>query len=225
MGVFLRQKIVRLYLGDLCLNDTIGDDSVENDGVNEGRRRVLGGLTAAVGAVGAVGVVVPFVGSWQPSAKAKAAGAPVAADISKIEPGAMVTFEWRGKPVYVLRRTEEALNSLPQLEASLKDPSSAQSKQPEYVDPQKRAIRDDILVLVGLCTHLGCAPKLRADVGAADLGGEEWLGGFFCPCHGSKFDLAGRVYAGAPATYNLEVPPHRFVNDSLIIIGEDEGAA
>lgn len=198
---------------------------MDNDGVNESRRRVLGVMTAAVGGAGAVGVVVPFIGSWKPSARAKAAGAPVTADISKIEPGGMVTYEWRGKPVYVLRRTEEALATLPELEEQLKDPQSEQSKQPGYVDAEKRAIKDEYLVLVGLCTHLGCAPKLRADVGAADLGGKEWLGGFFCPCHGSKFDLAGRVYSGAPATYNLEVPPYRYVSDKVIVIGEDQETA
>ncbi len=195
---------------------------MENDGVNEGRRRVLGAMTAAVGGVGVVGVAVPFLGSWNPSARAKAAGAPVKADIGKIEPGAMVIYEWRGKPVFVLRRTADALGSLPKLVEKLKDPESEKSAQPDYVDPTKRSIKDEYLVLVGLCTHLGCTPKLRTDVGAADLGGKEWLGGFFCPCHGSKFDLAGRVYAGAPATFNLEVPPYRYESDSVIVIGEDQ---
>lgn len=193
--------------------------------MNVGRRRVLGAMTAAVGGAGAVGVVIPFIGSWQPSARAKAAGAPVSVDIGKIEPGQMITAEWRGKPIYVLRRTAEALASLPKLVDKLKDPESASSTQPSYVDPSKRAIKDEYLILLGLCTHLGCAPKHRPDVGAADLGGDEWLGGFFCPCHGSKFDLAGRVYSGAPATYNLEVPPYRYVSDTVIIIGEDQETA
>ncbi|MEM8499516.1 MAG: ubiquinol-cytochrome c reductase iron-sulfur subunit [Pseudomonadota bacterium] len=195
---------------------------MDNDGVNQKRRRVLGVMTAAVGGAGAVGVVVPFIGSWNPSARAKAAGAPVTVDIGKIEPGGMVTAEWRGKPVFVLRRTEEALGNLPKLVEKLKDPQSEASKQPTYVDASSRAIKEEYVVLLGLCTHLGCSPKLRSDVGAVDLGGEEWLGGFFCPCHGSKFDLAGRVYSGAPATTNLEVPPYRYVSDSVIVIGEDQ---
>ncbi len=198
---------------------------MDNDGVNQKRRRVLGVMTAAVGGAGAVGVVVPFIGSWNPSARAKAAGAPVTVDIGKIEPGGMVTAEWRGKPVFVLRRTEEALGNLPKLVEKLKDPQSEASKQPTYVDASNRAIKDEYVVLLGLCTHLGCSPKLRADVGAADLGGAEWLGGFFCPCHGSKFDLAGRVYSGAPATTNLEVPPYRYVSDNVIVIGEDQETA
>lgn len=198
---------------------------MDNDGVNVGRRRVLGAMTAAVGGAGAVGVMVPFIGSWQPSARAKAAGAPVSVDIGKIEPGQMITAEWRGKPVFVLRRTAEAMESLPKLVDKLKDPESESSTQPGYVDSTKRAIKDEYLVLLGLCTHLGCSPKLRTDVGAADLGGDEWLGGFFCPCHGSKFDLAGRVYSGAPATYNLEVPPYRYVSDTVIMIGEDQETA
>jgi ubiquinol-cytochrome c reductase iron-sulfur subunit len=181
--------------------------------------------TTAVGAAGMVGVAVPFVGSWNPSAKAKAAGAPVKANIGNIEPGAMITVEWRGKPVYIVRRTSEALASIEKLESSVSDPQSEQSKQPSYVDMANRAINPEYLVLVGLCTHLGCAPKYRPDVGAADLGGDEWLGGFFCPCHGSKFDLAGRVYKGVPAPLNLEVPPHRFESDSILIIGEDQEAA
>ncbi|MFK7731741.1 MAG: ubiquinol-cytochrome c reductase iron-sulfur subunit [Pseudomonadales bacterium] len=196
---------------------------MDNDGVNQKRRRVLGAMTAAVGGAGAVGVVVPFIGSWNPSARAKAAGAPVTVDIGKIEPGGMVTAEWRGKPVFVLRRTEEALGNLAKLVEKLKDPQSEVSKQPSYVDSESRAIKEEYVVLLGLCTHLGCSPKLRADVGAADLGGAEWLGGFFCPCHGSKFDLAGRVYSGAPATTNLEVPPYRYVSDTVIVIGEDQG--
>jgi ubiquinol-cytochrome c reductase iron-sulfur subunit len=181
--------------------------------------------TTAVGAAGMVGVAVPFVGSWNPSAKAKAAGAPVKVNIGNIEPGAMITEEWRGKPVFIVRRTKEALAALDQLAGNLRDPESQESKQPAYVDPANRAINAEFLVLLGLCTHLGCAPKFRPDVGAADLGGDEWLGGFFCPCHGSKFDLAGRVYKGVPAPLNLEVPPHRYDGDNVLIIGEDQEAA
>jgi len=193
--------------------------------VNAGRRRFLTAATSVVGAAGVVGVAVPFLASWKPSAKAKAAGAPVTWDISSLEPGGMVTVEWRGQPVYVLRRTDEALASLEKVADELRDPESSESDQPEYVDPVQRSIRPDILVLVGLCTHLGCAPKFRPDVGAADLGGDAWQGGFFCPCHGSKFDLAGRVYQGVPAPTNLVVPPYRFESDSVLVIGEDQGAA
>ena len=198
---------------------------MSDQGVNTGRRRFLTAGTTAVGAVGAGYVAVPFVASWNPSAKAKAAGAPVKWDISKLEPGAMVTVEWRGKPVYIVRRTEESLASIEKLTDAVDDPQSEKSIQPEYVDPAQRAIRAEYLVLVGLCTHLGCAPKYRPEVGAADLGGDEWLGGFFCPCHGSKFDLAGRVYKSVPAPTNLEVPPYRFETDSIVVIGEDEETA
>jgi len=197
---------------------------VSNDGVNEGRRRVLTAMTSAVGAVGVVGAAVPFVGSWSPSAKAKAAGAPVEVNISKIEPGAMVTVEWRGKPVFIVRRTPEALANLETMEALISDPMSEKSVQPEYTKNKNRAIKDEVLVLLGLCTHLGCAPKFRPDVGAEDLGGSSWLGGFFCPCHGSKFDLAGRVYKSVPAPLNLEVPPYKYVSDDVIIVGEDQEA-
>lgn len=197
---------------------------MSNDGVNQGRRRFLTGATCVVGAAGAVGAAIPFVGSWYPSARAKAAGAPVKINISKIEPGGMAIEEWRGKPVYIVRRSAEALASLGQLTDTLSDPESEKSEQPEYVNPETRAIRDEYLIMVGLCTHLGCAPKYRPEVGAADLGGEEWLGGFFCPCHGSKFDLAGRVYKGVPAPLNLPVPPHMYESDSVVVIGIDEEA-
>jgi ubiquinol-cytochrome c reductase iron-sulfur subunit len=197
---------------------------MSNDEVNNSRRRFLATSTAAVGAVGAGTVAVPFLGSWQPSAKAKAAGAPVKADISKLEPGLMSTFEWRGKPVYIVNRTEEQLKSVISLNGNLKDPDSATSDQPTYVEGDFRSVKEAIGIYVGLCTHLGCAPKFRPEVGPADLGAD-WLGGFFCPCHGSKFDLAGRVYQGVPASENLVVPPHKYVSDSIIILGEDGGAA
>ncbi|MDP4916161.1 MAG: ubiquinol-cytochrome c reductase iron-sulfur subunit, partial [Haliea sp.] len=176
---------------------------MSSDGVNTGRRRFLTAATSVVGVAGAVGIAVPFVGSWNPSAKAKAAGAPVKADISKLEPGQMVVVEWRGKPVYVVHRTESQLASLDLLTGELKDPESLVSSQPDYIEGAARALRPEMLVVEGLCTHLGCAPKFRPEVGAADLGGDAWLGGFFCPCHGSKFDLSGRVYAGVPASTNL----------------------
>lgn len=198
---------------------------MSNQVVNKGRRQFLTVATSVLGAAGAVGVAVPFVGSWNPSAKARAAGAPVKADVSKIEPGQMIVVEWRGKPVYVVRRTQESLDALAKMEPALRDPESQESVQPGYVDPKNRAIRPDLLVLLGLCTHLGCAPKYRPDVGAADLGGAEWLGGFFCPCHGSKFDLAGRVVQGVPAPLNLEVPPYSFEGDNVLVIGVDQEAA
>jgi ubiquinol-cytochrome c reductase iron-sulfur subunit len=198
---------------------------MSSDGVNPVRRKFLVAATSAVGVAGAVGIAVPFVGSWNPSAKAKAAGAPVKADISKIEPGQMIVVEWRGKPVYVLHRTPEQIEGLVSLNDDLKDPDSAISSQPDYITGIDRAIRPEFLVIEGLCTHLGCAPKFRPEVGAADLGGDAWLGGFFCPCHGSKFDLSGRVYAGVPASTNLVVPPHSFEGDNVLVIGVDAEAA
>jgi len=197
---------------------------VSNDGVNQGRRRVLTALTSVVGAAGVVGAAVPFVGSWNPSAKARAAGAPVQFNISKLEPGQMVTVEWRGKPVFVVRRTDKALETLDHLQDRLRDPESKKSVQPQYAKNEYRSRKKDILVLLGVCTHLGCAPTYRPDVGAEDLGGEDWVGGFFCRCHGSKFDLAGRVFAGVPAPINLEVPPYKYLNDDVIVIGEDQEA-
>ncbi|HCO61865.1 MAG TPA: ubiquinol-cytochrome c reductase iron-sulfur subunit [Porticoccaceae bacterium] len=194
---------------------------MSNEGVNRGRRRFLTGATCVVGAAGAVGAAVPFVGSWFPSAKAKAAGAPVKIDIGKLEPGERMVGEWRGKPVFVIRRPQAALDSLATLETKVRDPQSEKSDQPEYVDPITRSIKAEYLVMVGLCTHLGCAPLYRPEVGAADLGGDEWLGGFFCPCHGSKFDLAGRVYKDVPAPTNLPVPPYHFESDSVIVVGID----
>jgi ubiquinol-cytochrome c reductase iron-sulfur subunit len=195
---------------------------MSNDGVNTGRRRFLAAATTVVGAAGAVGVAVPLVGSCQPSAKAKAAGAPVKADVGKIEPGQMIVIEWRGKPVYVVRRTPAALESIKKVDGELKDPSSAASLQPKYIKGEFRAIKDEYLVLLGVCTHLGCAPKYFPEVGSV---GHDWLGGFFCPCHGSKFDLAGRVYKGVPAPTNLEVPPYRYVSDTVIEIGVDQEKA
>lgn len=202
---------------------------MSNDGVNQRRRRFLTGATCVVGAAGVVGAAVPFVGSWNPSAKAKAAGAPVKANIGKIEPGQMITVEWRGKPVYILRRTEAALDALDQTADLIRDPGSESSVQPAYVDSVTRSIKPEYLVLVGLCTHLGCAPMYRPEVGVDPGSGnpdDDWYGGFFCPCHGSKFDLAGRVYQGVPAPLNLEVPPYSYDSDNVITIGVDpEGAA
>jgi ubiquinol-cytochrome c reductase iron-sulfur subunit len=167
---------------------------------------------------------VPFVGSWNPSAKARAAGAPVRANIGRLEPGEMITVEWRGRPVYIVRRTPEALASLERIEAQLRDPESKELQQPEYARNRHRSIKSEYLILLGLCTHLGCAPTYRPDVGAQDLGGDSWLGGFFCACHGSRFDLAGRVFRGVPAPINLEVPPHAYESDTVVVIGVDQEA-
>ncbi|MBR9910550.1 MAG: ubiquinol-cytochrome c reductase iron-sulfur subunit [Gammaproteobacteria bacterium] len=199
---------------------------MSNDGVNVGRRRFLTAATSVVGAAGVVGVAVPFVGSWNPSAKAKAAGAPVKANISKLEPGQMIIVEWRGKPVYIVRRTPETVADLAKLNDRVRDPESQEPQQPAYVQGLARTIpgKEEFLILLGLCTHLGCAPMYRPDVGAADLGGSEWLGGFFCPCHGSKFDLAGRVFKGVPAPINLQVPPHSYESDTLVVVGVDQEA-
>lgn len=198
-----------------------------DENINQGRRRVLTTLTSVAGAAGVVGAAVPFIGSWEPSAKAKAAGAPVEVNVSKLEPGAMITVEWRGKPVYIVRRTPEILAALREFDMDkLQDPESTNAVQPGYIEAGLRSMEgnEEILVLLGLCTHLGCAPSYRPDVGAEDLGGENWLGGFFCRCHGSKFDMAGRVYKGVPAPTNLEIPPYKFVSDSSIVIGEDQEA-
>jgi len=193
--------------------------------VDTGKRRFLTAAASVVGGAGAAAVAIPFVTSMLPSAKAQAAGAPVEVDISKLELGQMITVEWRGKPVWVLNRSSESLNILPELTGTLADPNSDDDQQPEYCKNESRSIRDNILVLVGICTHLGCSPTYRPDLAPADLG-SDWKGGFFCPCHGSKYDLAGRVYKNMPAPKNLVVPPYHFLGDNRIVIGEDaQGAA
>lgn len=197
---------------------------MSNDGVNTGRRRFLVAATSVVGAAGAVGAAVPFVGSWFPSAKAKAAGAPVKVNIGKIQLGQQIVAEWRGQPVFIVRRTEEILANLDKVASQVSDPESKASVQPAYVDPKLRSIKPEILVLVGLCTHLGCSPSFRPELAPADLG-PEWLGGYFCPCHGSKYDLAGRVYKAQPAPLNLPVPPHSYESDNVIIVGVDQEKA
>ncbi|KFX68404.1 ubiquinol-cytochrome C reductase [Pseudomonas taeanensis MS-3] len=197
---------------------------MSNDGVNAGRRRFLVAATSVVGAAGAVGAAVPFVGSWFPSAKAKAAGAAVKVNVSKVEPGQQMVAEWRGQPVFIVRRTEEILGNLTKLEPQLADVDSQASVQPTYVDPKTRSIKPEVLLLVGICTHLGCSPAFRPEVAPADLGAE-WVGGYFCPCHGSRYDLAGRVYKAQPAPLNLPVPPHMYESDDVIIIGQDQEQA
>ena len=201
---------------------------MSDDGVNQSRRKFLLGATSVVGGAGVVGAAIPFVSSWQPSAKAKAAGAPVKVNISKLEAGGRLVVEWRGKPVYIVRRTAESLAAINEIDTSiLRDADSEVAVQPDYVSGAARTLsgKEEYLILVGLCTHLGCAPMYRPDVGAADLGGDSWLGGFFCPCHGSKFDLSGRVFAGVPAPTNLEIPPHSYESDDVVVIGIDSEVA
>lgn len=166
--------------------------------------------------------VVPFVGSWLPSAKAQAMGAPIEVDISKLEPGAQLTVEWRGQPIWIINRTPETIKQLNKLDNQLRDPESKENQQPTYAKNLYRSIKENYLVLVGLCTHLGCVPTYRPDFGGVE---PNWPGGFFCPCHGSKFDLAGRVFKGVPAPLNLLVPPYKFISDTVIMIGQDEKAA
>jgi ubiquinol-cytochrome c reductase iron-sulfur subunit len=195
--------------------------SLDKSGVDEDRRRFLTAGATVVGAVGVITAAVPFLASLQPSEKAKTAGAPVEVDISKIAPGMRLTVMWRGKPVWILRRTPEMLDNLPLLNDKLVDPlSKNQDQQPSYADNLYRSIKPEYLVLIGICTHLGCSPTYRPDVAPQDLG-PEWVGGFFCPCHGSRFDLAGRVYEGVPAPANLVVPPYHYLTDTRLIIGED----
>ncbi len=185
-----------------------------------GRRRFLLVTTSFAGAIAGAGVATPFLRSMMPSERAKAAGAPVEADISKLEPGMLLTVEWRGKPIWVLKRTDAMLQTLEKLNAQLADPDSLREQQPAYAQNSTRSIKPEILVVEGVCTHLGCAPTFRKDIGPADLGAD-WLGGFFCPCHGSKFDLAGRVYSGVPAPTNLVVPPYTYLSDNRLLIGAE----
>ena len=201
-----------------------GDSSITDDGVDPKRRRLLVGGMATAGGLGAAALGVSMLASMSPSARAKAAGAPVEADISKLAPGQLLTVEWRGKPVWIVRRTEQALASLASVASQLSDPDSNEEQQPEYAKNESRAIKDEYLVVIGICTHLGCSPTYRPEIAASDLG-SDWEGGFFCPCHGSKFDFAGRVYAGVPAPTNLEIPPYMYLDDDRIMIGEDSGAA
>jgi len=188
---------------------------MSSDDADNNRRRFLTAATVVVGAVGAVAVAVPFLSSWSPSARARTAGAPVQADISKLEPGQQIIVKWRGKPVWVVRRDEAALATLPKIEGELRDPESKDSNQPEYATNEYRSRKPEYLIIEGICTHLGCSPTYQREITA------DFQGGFFCPCHGSKFDFAGRVYQGVPAPTNLPVPPHYFISDGVILIGED----
>lgn len=198
---------------------------MSTDTVDNGKRRFLVASTSVVGAVGVGFVAVPFLSSWMPSERAKNAGAPIEADVSRLEEGRMMTVEWQSKPVWIVRRSAETLASLEESTDQLRDPSSENvDQQPEYAQNMYRSIKPEFLVLVGICTHLGCSPTFRPDIAPADLG-ESWQGGFFCPCHSSKFDLAGRVFQGVPAPTNLVVPPHYYVTDTTIIVGKEGGNA
>lgn len=188
--------------------------------VDVGKRRFLTGTVAVVGGAGAAAVAVPFLASWTPSERAKAAGAPVQVDLSKLEPGQRMTVEWRKKPVWIVRRTPEMLETLDEVSSQLADPASERPQQPAYVANEYRALEPEFLVMLGVCTHLGCAPTFKPEVSDVTMG-PDWLGGFFCPCHGSRFDLSGRVYKGQPAPSNMEVPPYKFIDNNTVLIGED----
>jgi ubiquinol-cytochrome c reductase iron-sulfur subunit len=192
--------------------------------VDQGRRQLLTIATAVTGAVGAVFVATPFLASWKPSARAKALGAPVEIDISKLEPGAMIRVEWRGKPVWVLRRTPAMLKQLEVAIPFLADPNSEGSVQPAYAKNEARALKPEYLVMLGVCTHLGCSPLTKFDPADVTVSAD-WPGGFYCPCHGSKYDLSGRVFKGAPAPANMTVPPYTFVSDAKIVVGADSAGA
>ena len=189
-----------------------------------GRRRLIV-ATAAVGGAGAVVALVPFVSSLLPSERAKAAGAPVEVDIGKLEAGQMMTVEWRGKPVWIINRTKDMLDTLPKLDGLVADPQSDVDMQPAYAKNETRSIKKDLMVVIGICTHLGCSPSSKFKAGAEEGMPGDWLGGFLCPCHGSTFDFAGRVYKSKPAPTNLEVPPHVYLSDTRILIGEDKKGA
>lgn len=196
-----------------------------SDGVNTGRRRFLGVATGVTSAVGVAFVAVPFLASWKPSARAQALGAPVEVDVSKLDAGSMLRIEWRGKPVWLLKRTPEMVARLENTDDMVRDPESKEPQQPDYATNRHRSIKPELLVVIGSYTHLGCSPMPRFEAGDPALGGAEWQGGFFCACHGSKFDLAGRVWRGVPAPLNLVVPPHHYVDDSTVLVGMDKGAA
>lgn len=187
---------------------------------NLSRRKFLTAATAGVGSIGIVTTAIPFVESLQPSEAAKAAGAPVEVDVGKAVPGALLTVEWRGKPIWIVHRTDRMLALLNQDPDELVDPDSERSQQPAYAKNATRSIKPAYLIAIGICTHLGCIPIYRPDVAPADLG-EEWRGGFYCPCHGSKFDLAGRVFKNVPAPRNLDIPPHAYLSETRVLIGED----
>ncbi|PJK00756.1 ubiquinol-cytochrome c reductase iron-sulfur subunit [Lysobacteraceae bacterium NML91-0213] len=210
-------------------NETVIQPVPGEDSVNTGRRRFLTATTAVVGAVGVAGLAVPFIKSWNPSARALLAGAPVTVDISALQEGQRLILEWRGQPIWIVKRSQAILEALPTLDDELRDPNSENpDQQPDYVreaNPVLRSIRPEISVLVGLCTHLGCSPEMAAEIRPEPFDAN-WKGGYFCPCHKSKFDMAGRVYQGVPAPTNLVVPPHYYADENTIVVGVDpQGAA
>ncbi|MSP96737.1 MAG: ubiquinol-cytochrome c reductase iron-sulfur subunit [Betaproteobacteria bacterium] len=194
-----------------------------NKDMDSGRRNLLA-VTVAVGGAASVAAAVPFAATMLPSERAKALGAPVEADIGKLAPGEMQIIEWRGKPVWIIRRTKEMLEGIKKSNANVADPNSEVLQQPGYAKNEFRSIKDEYAVLVGVCTHLGCSPQMKSGEARAEMGAD-WVGGFYCPCHGSKFDFAGRVYRGAPAPKNLEVPPYTYLSDAKILIGDDKKGA
>jgi ubiquinol-cytochrome c reductase iron-sulfur subunit len=203
---------------------TDGAATVDDTAVDLGRRKFLTVATAATAAVGTAFALSPFIASWEPSERARAMGAPVTVDLSKLEVGQMVTYVWRRQPIYIFRRAPGVVSSLPAHDDRLKDPKSLESDQPAFARNEHRSRRGDIAVLVATCTHLGCLPKQRFEPGDAVLG-TDWPGGFLCPCHGSRFDMAGRVFNGSPASTNLRIPPYSFPTENTLIIGQDEAAA
>ena len=199
--------------------------AIVRDSVDEKKRRLLLIGTGLAAGAATAGVAVPFLASWFPSARALAAGAPVEYDISKLEAGQQITIEWRGKPVWILRRTPEMIERLKGHDAVLVDPESKGSKQPPYAKGPERAIKPEFFVVEGVCTHLGCSPTLKKEIGAASDMGADWPGGYYCPCHNSRFDLSARVFKGSPAPSNLTVPPHRYASDFVVVVGEDAKGA
>jgi ubiquinol-cytochrome c reductase iron-sulfur subunit len=200
---------------------------MSEQGIDHGRRRFLTTAATIVGGAGAVATAVPFISTLTPSARARAIGAPVEIDIGAIKPGELQRFKWQGKPVWILHRDEAQLKTLPELDSEVRDPASEEAQQPDYARNEHRSIKPEYLIVVGLCTHLGCSPTYvpREDAAAHGLG-DDWKGGFFCPCHGSRFDLAGRVYKDVPAPRNLLVPQHQYLSESRVIVGaDDQGGA
>lgn len=195
-----------------------GHDTDSSHPIDLRKRKFLARLTTFLGGLGLLAAAFPFLAAWRPSERARALGGPVKVDISGLQPGEKMTVEWRGKPIWIIRRNQPMLQTLESDENQLRDPNSDYSLQPAFAKNRVRALNKEFLVLIGVCTHLGCSPTFRPQPGEL---GAKWLGGFFCPCHGSSFDLAGRVFKGVPAPTNLQVPPYRFANPNLLIIGEE----